>query len=197
MPGRNKIQGGIELGNRTLIFLFLETGFIGLKPQHFLAIINDRELIDQPFELGNEMSRNETVRSPGAASWYAPITASMNSRRTIGSSPEVGSSSTSNSGSAQTAPISANWVLWPLEGRWSFWWGPNGIVQQFLFGAAVPLFTKGGEVVQRGANGHPRIEGHVVRHVGQPGLDRHFVPPRIIRTPGHCQPSAGANSRDT
>ena len=49
------------------------------------------------------------------------MTVWMNSRRTIGSRPEVGSSSTSSSGSGQIAVMSASCVRCPFD-RWLVFW---------------------------------------------------------------------------
>src|ERR1043166_6731062 len=53
------------------------------------------------------------------------MTVSMNSRRTMGSSPEVGSSSSSSSGSGQIAAMRATCVRWPLESAPMRWAGSS------------------------------------------------------------------------
>ena len=60
----------------------------------------------------------------------------MNSRRTIGSRPDVGSSSTSSSGSGQTAAMSASCVRCPFE-RWLVFCRDveAELIQQRLLGA--------------------------------------------------------------
>ena len=68
------------------------------------------------------------------------MTVWMNSRRTIGSRPEVGSSSTSSSGSGQIAVISASWVRCPFE-RWLVFCREieAELVEQRALGVAVPV----------------------------------------------------------
>ena len=126
------------------------------------------------------------VRWPGMPCWYAPITASMNSRRTMGSRPEVGSSSTSRSVSGQTAATSATWVRWPLERlpvrcAGSSWKRSSNSCSIL----PVPIGAKRSEVIQRLANAHPRIERHLVRHVGERALHLHFVLRRIEAEHAH------------
>ena len=104
------------------------------------------------------------------------MTVWMNSRRTIGSSPEVGSSSTSSSGSGQIAVISASCVRCPFD-RWLVFCADvePELIEQRALGVAVPARAERREVVERVAHGHPRIERDVVGHVGEPRLDGDFV----------------------
>src|ERR1017187_10328090 len=57
------------------------------------------------------------------------------------------------------------------------------LAKQCAFGVVVPSRAKRREVVQRVANGHPRIERNVIRHVGEARLDGHFVTHRVGTKP--------------
>ncbi len=104
----------------------------------------------------------------------------MNSRRTIGSRPLVGSSSTSNSGSGQIAPMSASCVRWPLE-RWLVFLFRIELeaLEQIGFDVAVPMFAERREIFQRLAHGHPRIKRDHVRHIGEARFHRDFILARV------------------
>ena len=104
----------------------------------------------------------------------------MNSRRTIGSRPLVGSSSTSNSGSGQIAPIERQLRFLSFREVAGLLVGIElKAFQQIGFDVAIPMFAERGEIFQRVAHGHPRIKRDHVRHVGEPRFDGHFVLLRV------------------
>ena len=108
------------------------------------------------------------------------MTVEMNSRRMIGSSPEVGSSSTSSSGSGQIAVMSASCVLLAFREMAGLLADIEPeLVQQRALGLLIPMSAKRREVVERVAHGHPGVERHGVRHVRKPRFDGHFVARRI------------------
>src|SRR3954465_3572351 len=131
---------------------------VGIEREHFTPAIDDRELVDQPFELGNQVRGDEHGPAPGIAilvrADHGPDELAADDR------------------------IESRWRLVEDE---QFGLGADGdherelralafrevtrllarieaeLLEERALRLAVPLRTKGGEVPQRVADRHPRI----------------------------------------
>src|SRR5260221_2696396 len=155
-------------------------GLIRLQAQRLLPILNNRKLIDQPFELRDQVRGNEHG-PPARLSFligpnhrldeFAPHNWVQARSRLIKQEQFRLRTDGANQGQLRFLPFG--------KGVHFFGGGQPALSQQFLFRVAVPPLPEGSQVIERVAHRHPRIKRHVIRHVSEAGFHFHLVLSRV------------------
>ena len=154
---------------------------VGLEREHVAPALDNREFVDEALELGNQVRRDENCPTTGRAflvrandrlDEFAPHDRIETGRGLV--KDEQFRFRANRGDERQLCPLAFREVarlLTNVEAE---------LAQEVPFGVAIPVFAEGRTVLERRADSHPWIEGHVIRDVRETGLDGHFVTTRSM-----------------
>jgi hypothetical protein len=153
---------------------------VRVEGEHLAAAVDDRELVDQSFEFGDQVGRDEHRATPGlplliraddGLDEFAPDDRIESGRGLVEHEQLWFGADRRDQGHLRALSFGElTRLLRHIEPKLS---------DQFAFGVPIPVGAKRGEVIERLAYGHPGVKRDVIRHVCEPRLDGHFVARRI------------------